>query len=255
VLMNLVVNARDAMPTGGELIIETSNVELDEAYVSRHPDTRVGRHVMLTVTDTGAGMSSEVMERIFEPFYTTKDKGLGTGLGLSTVYGIVRQSEGNIGVTSEVGRGTTFRVVLPRVDAKDIPRRPAAGSSEVRGNETVLIVEDEQSVRKLTSRILRSAGYNVVTAANGGEALLECERSEAEIDLVLTDVVMPRMSGKELVDRLAKVLPAVRVLYMSGYTNNAIAQHGVLDEGVHFIAKPFHGTDLLSKVRAVLDDD
>ncbi|MBW2700843.1 MAG: response regulator [Deltaproteobacteria bacterium] len=252
VLMNLAINAKDAMPQGGSLTIETAEVELDENYASQHPDALAGRFAMLAVTDTGKGMTAEVLERVFEPFYTTKDLGQGTGLGLATVYGIVKQSGGNIFVYSEPGKGTTFKVYLPLVEAEKPEQAAEVDTTNLRGKETILIVEDDKAVRDLTHRILASAGYKTLIAANGGEALLECEQHEGKIHLVLTDVVMPKMSGKELSDRLAKLFPKLKVLFMSGYTDNAIAHHGILDEGSHFISKPFTSPDLLKKIRAVL---
>ncbi len=209
---------------------------------------------MLAVSDTGLGMTDEVKNRIFDPFFTTKKIGQGTGLGLSTAYGIVKQSGGFIAVFSEPGEGTTFEVYLPRAEAKDQALQDEPQFTDLRGHETILIVEDEKAVRKLTSRILSSAGYTVLSAANGGEALLECDRHAGKIHLVLTDVVMPRMSGKELSARLTKVYPDLKVLFMSGYTDNAIVQHGILDEGTHFLAKPFTSPELLKKIRVVLTD-
>ncbi len=195
----------------------------------------------------------QVMEPIvFEPFYTTKDRGQGTGLGLATVYGIVKQSGGSIFVYSEPGEGTTVKVYLPLVEAEKTEQPAAVDTTDLRGKETILIVEDDKAVRNLTHRILASAGYKTLIAANGSEALLECEQHEGKIHLVLTDVVMPKMSGKELSDQLAKIFPKLKVLFMSGYTDNAIVHHGILDEGTHFIAKPFTSPDLLKKIRAVL---
>ncbi len=255
VLMNLAVNARDAMPAGGQLTIETANVQVDDAYASRHPELSCGPYVMLAVTDSGTGISAAARKRIFEPFFTTKDDE-GTGLGLSTVYGIVKQSGGSIVVTSEPGQGASFKVFLPRVEPGSTERTPAAKPRQHRGTETLLLVEDEPLVRDLAKRILTSADYTVLAAANGGEALLECEQRGLDVDLVLTDVVMPRMNGNELVKRLSPLCrPDLKVLYMSGYTGDAIAQRGVLDEGGGFISKPFKAQALLARVRTALDAD
>ena len=253
--MNLTVNARDAMSKGGKRMIETANVELDEEYARAHPGVAAGTYVTSAVTDTGKGIAPKVKERIFEPFFTTKELGRGMGLGLSTAYGIIKQSGGHIVVESELGHGTTFKVYLPRTQAektKTQSRRPAAGVSDC---ETVLIVEDAKAVRTLTSRILTTAGYKVIATANGGEALLECERRGGEIDLVLTDVVMPHMSGKDLADRLATLCPDLKVLYMSGYTGSVMMEHGILTEGTRFISKPFDAAQLLEKLRLVLEED
>ena len=254
VIMNLAVNARDAMPRGGKLTIETDNVDLLENYADEHAAVEPGRYVRMSVTDTGMGMDPEIRSRIFEPFFTTKEKGKGTGLGLSMVYGIVKQSCGNIWVYSEPDQGTTFKIYLPRVD-EPVSVRAAPRSKEMAtGHETILLVEDEPSVRKAIDRILSMAGYRVLTAANGGEALLVCETHQGVIDLMLTDVIMPKMSGGELAERLKKLYPNLKVLFASGYTDNAIADRGILTPGTRFLAKPFTVAELTSKVREVLED-
>jgi PAS domain S-box-containing protein len=254
VIMNLVVNARDAMPGGGKLTIETSNVEIGKKYSVRDAAVKPGQYVMLVVTDTGVGMDDDTKQRLFEPFFTTKEVGKGTGLGLSTVYGIVRESGGSIWVFSELGIGTTFKIYFPRllertsqaVRAK-ISDRPEAGT------EAILLVEDDRSVRRLAVRVLRGAGYEVVEAGDGNEALRSFEQRAGDFQLLLTDVVMPNMSGRQLAERLSRMQPGIKILYMSGYTDNAIERHGVLDPDTAFIGKPFTGKDLSKKVREVLD--
>jgi CheY-like chemotaxis protein len=206
-------------------------------------------------TDTGDGMDEQTQARLFEPFFTTKEKGKGTGLGLSTVYGIVRQSGGHVSVYSEPGLGSTFKIFLPRVDAASPAAARQRAVTDTTGGETVLVVEDEDGVRRLTARILEASGFHVLTAANGGEALLLCEQRSADIHLLLTDVVMPKMSGRELAERLALTSPKMKILYMSGYTDDAIVHHGVLAAGTKLIGKPFSATDLARKVREVLDED
>jgi PAS domain S-box-containing protein len=256
VIMNLAVNAKDAMPSGGKLTIETANVELDESYARSHVDVKPGPYVMFSVSDTGVGMTPEVREQIFEPFFTTKEKGKGTGLGLSTTYGIVKQSEGNIWVYSEQGKGTTFKIYLPRVNEplEDI-RKEVLKEELPRGNETILIVEDEEEVRKLTAKILEMQGYRILETSNGDDALLACERRKGPIHLMLADIVMPGMSGSELAKLLEPLYPEIKILYMSGYTDNAIVRHGVLEKGVNYIQKPFTMEALARKVRVVLDKD
>jgi PAS domain S-box-containing protein len=254
VVLNLVINARDAMPTGGELTLETADVTLDEAYAKQHPAVHAGEYVLLAITDTGHGMDAETMAHIFEPFYTTKEKGKGTGLGLSTVYGIVRQSGGWIWVYSEVGRGTTFKVYLPIEVAAGPATRPEPATPIPRGTETVLVVEDEVIVRGMISAALSGRGYRVLVAADGASARRVCEEHGGEIHLLLADVVLPRGSGRDLARELVASRPGMRVIFMSGYTESSIIHHGVLEEGLEFLAKPFSPDGLARTIRAVLDD-
>jgi PAS domain S-box-containing protein len=254
VIMNLAVNARDAMPQGGHLIIETTNVYLDEEYARRHVSVQTGHYVLLAVSDTGCGMDAVTQLRVFEPFFTTKAPGEGTGLGLSTCYGIVQQSGGSIWVYSELGHGTTFKIYLPRFEEPTMRgETPTLPSAVPHGSETVLVVEDEVLVQRLTCELLRLQGYTVLVATSANEALQICEGYNAPIHLVLTDVVMPRMSGPELIQRLTLLRPGIRVLYMSGYTDNAVMHHGLPHTGAPFLQKPFTPHTLAHKVREVLD--
>ena len=255
VIVNLAVNARDAMPAGGRLTIETRNVDLDAAYAAEHRSVVPGPYVVLAVSDTGTGMSSDVQSHMFEPFFTTKEVGKGTGLGLATVYGIVKQSGGSIWVYSELGHGTTIKVYLPRVDE---PAEPLAVSvpmdaASLRGTETILLVEDEPAVRGVARQVLARQGYVVLEAPDGQTALAMIDGGAPSVDLVLTDVVMPGMSGRALADQLATRCPGVRVLYMSGYTDDAIVRHGMLERGLAYLQKPFRPDALVRKVREVLN--
>jgi len=246
-----VVNARDAMPKGGRLTVETANVELAGPGDNGFPEPPAGAYVMLAVADTGIGMDERTRARIFEPFFTTKAAGKGTGLGLSTVYGIVTQHNGHVAVESEPGRGSTFRIYLPRV-LEEAEAADRAEAAPARGSGTVLLVEDEQGVRELAREILEVNGYTVLEAVSPGDAVLIAERHAGPIHLVLTDVVMPRMSGPELVERLAPLRPDARVLYMSGYTDEAIANHGVLRPGTQMVEKPFTPATLVRKIQEAL---
>jgi nitrogen-specific signal transduction histidine kinase/CheY-like chemotaxis protein len=255
VIMNLVVNARDAMPHGGKLVIETHKVEYNEPQIRLHGETTMpaGSYAMAAVTDTGFGMDEETLRRIFEPFFTTKEVGKGTGLGLSTVYGIVKQSGGFIWAYSEKGVGTTFKIYLPRIEgeAESVPDRPAAPPS--RGSETVLVVEDDAPIRNLLREFLEAYGYRVLVAGGSAEALQIAGARQGPIHLLITDVIMPGESGVQLAERLVRIRPEVSVLYISGYSNDAISVHGVLKEGTRFLSKPFSRDMLANKVREVLD--
>jgi two-component system cell cycle sensor histidine kinase/response regulator CckA len=253
VIMNLAVNARDAMPFGGKLTIETRNANLDETYAHNHPSVKASPHIMLAVSDTGAGMSPETQEHIFEPFFTTKEKGKGTGLGLATVYGIVKQSGGSIWVYSELGQGTVFKVYFPTVtESGDTGEPTTAEADSERGTETVLVVEDEEGVRSLVRLGLASAGYNVLETADPESALSTCANHDGPIHLLLTDVVMPQMSGPAVAEKVLALRPDIKVLYMSGYTDDAIVHHGVLSQEMPFIQKPFSPVALRKKIREVL---
>ena len=257
VLMNMVVNARDAMPGGGKLTIETANMELDNIYFQdRGVESALsGSYVMLAVTDNGTGMDEKTRSRVFDPFFTTKEKVGGTGMGLSTVYGIVKQNNGYVWVYSEPGKGTTFKVYFPKV-AEDVTagKERAKVSDEISGSETVLIVEDNDALRKLAKNVLRKYGYEILEAENGEKALNVSETHEGPIHLLLTDVVMPKMGGREAADRLQPLYPQMKVIYMSGYTDNTIVRHGVLAPGLNFLEKPFTPEALARKVREVLDN-
>jgi len=254
VIVNLAVNARDAMPHGGTLTIETANVLLDQEYVSRHPGAVPGMHVMLAITDTGIGMSDDVKKHLFEPFFTTKDVGKGSGLGLATVYGIIKQHKGTIWVYSEKGKGATFKIYLPRIEeAAEETLKDGQLSHLPRGKETVLVVEDEMPVRSAAVRILHRLGYTVLEAGNGEEALRLVQNNTSEIHLLLADVVMPRMNGKELADQLKAVRPGLKILFMSGYTDNTIMDNGVFTESAAYLQKPFSEVTLAHKIRELLD--
>jgi two-component system, cell cycle sensor histidine kinase and response regulator CckA len=254
VIMNLALNARDAMPRGGKLTLETENVNLDDSYARDHTPLQPGRYVMLAVSDTGTGMSPETQAHIFEPFFTTKDVGKGTGLGLSTVYGIVKQSGGYIWVYSEPDRGTTFKIYLPRVEQPaETLRAEKRPTVDHRGTETILLVEDDVLLRELTSSVLKDCGYKVLPAANSEEGLALCRANLHDLHLLVTDVIMPGMNGRQLSDQVKQISPRTKVLYVSGYTNNAIVHYGVLDTGLSFLPKPFSLSALIAKVREVLD--
>ena len=258
IIMNMVVNARDAMPQGGKLTIETANADLNKNYFREHDikEEKPGHYVMLTVSDTGSGMDKETREHIFEPFFTTKEVGKGTGLGLSTVYGIVKQNNGFVWVYSEPGRGSTFKVYLPKVKGDAEPKeKEQSPVDDPIGSETVLIVEDDYGLRKFAQEVLRNYGYRVIVAENGEDALRVSEEYEGPIHLLLTDVVMPRMGGKELTERLQPLYSRMKVIYMSGYTDNAIVHHGVLAPGVNFLEKPFTLEGLGRKVRKALGSE
>jgi len=244
------------MPTGGRLTIETANVDLNESYAAAHATVLPGAYAMLAVSDTGEGMTPETQAQIFDPFFTTKELGRGTGLGLSTVYGIVKQSGGYIWVYSEVGHGTTFKIYLPQTTETDEPATVAESfaASTVRGSETILLVEDDGQVRELTRSVLAACGYAVLIPTDARAALAMAEEHAVNIRLLLTDVIMPGINGRELARHLVERNPAIKVLYMSGYTENTVGQHGVLEPGTYFLQKPFTPSALGNKVREILDD-
>ncbi|MBW2741090.1 MAG: response regulator [Deltaproteobacteria bacterium] len=258
VIMNLAVNARDAMPKGGKLTIETDNADLDKNYFREHDikGEKPGHYVMLAVSDTGSGMDKKTREHIFDPFFTTKGVGKGTGLGLSTVYGIIKQNNGFVWVYSEPGQGSTFKVYLPKVKGDAEPEEKKQSPVEdLGGSETVLIVEDDDSLRNFAQEVLQSYGYRILVAENGEDALRVSKEYESPIHLLLTDVVMPKMGGKKLAERLQPLYPQMKVIYMSGYTDNAIVHHGVLEPGLNFLEKPFTPEGLARKVRKALGSE
>jgi PAS domain S-box-containing protein len=251
-IVNLAVNARDAMPLGGSLTIETADVVLDETYARTHLGVKPGEFTMIAVSDTGHGMDAETRRHIFEPFFTTKEKGKGTGLGLATVYGMIKQTGGDIWVYSEPGHGSTFKLYFPRVSEPLSEGAGDAAPARHSGGETILVVEDEKAVRELTVRILQQLGYTILTASSGAEALELCRTHGGHIDLLLTDVVMPNMSGRQLADQMRASRPKTKILFLSGYTENTVVHHGVLDAGVDFLPKPFSRENLSKKLREVL---
>jgi len=254
VLMNLAVNARDAMPSVGKLTLETSNRTFDEVYVRDHPGAKAGQYVRIAVSDTGVGMDQETLSHIYEPFFTTKESGKGTGLGLSTVYGIVKQSEGYINCYSELDKGTTFTIYLPlTLEEADKPQVAVSGTTAPKGTETILLVDDDSAVRGVARIALEEAGYVVNEASGGEEALADVVARSLRVELLVTDVVMPRMSGKELSLKLKEICPDVRVLYASGYTANVVSHHEILEAGLDFLQKPFSSLEFLTKVREILD--
>jgi CheY-like chemotaxis protein len=253
VILNLVVNARDAMPRGGRLLVETRNVELDVEYAQSHMGVTAGSYVLLTVSDTGVGMDQATAAQVFEPFFTTKEVGKGTGLGLATVHGIVNQSGGHIWVYSEPSHGATFKIYIPRVpEAADVVTVVREEGSTAQGTEAILLVEDDDSVRRIADRILRGAGYSVQAAASGSEALALLQSLDGPVHLVLSDVVMPGMTTFEFTHRLQELVPGITVLFMSGYTDEVIVRHGLIQPGVHFLEKPFTVATLLRRVRDAL---
>jgi CheY-like chemotaxis protein len=256
VLISIAMNASDAMPNGGKLTLETGNVTLDENYVQAIPGLKAGGYVMLSISDSGMGMSNEVKARAFEPFFSTKAAGKGSGLGLATCYGIIKQSEGHISIYSELSRGTTLKIYLPQAGPKTKTAYPRLGMSPMpRGTETILLAEDDPSLREMSADVLRRLGYTVLTAVDGLEALnLKQKRDIGHVDLLFTDVVMPHMSGKELADRIRQIYPGTKILFTSAYSENAIVQQGVLEEGVKLLQKPFTPAAMAGRIREILDE-
>jgi CheY-like chemotaxis protein len=252
--MNLVVNARDAMPQGGKITIETANATLDQTYCRSHAEVKPGRYVMLAVSDTGCGMDEETRAHVFEPFFTTKESGRGTGLGLSMVYGFIKQSGGHVSVYSEPGLGTTFKIYLPEVEAFPLPGESYPAIEKMpHGDETILLAEDEGGVRSLTRHVLQTCGYTVLAAAHGHEAIRLAEKHQGPVHLLVSDVVMPGMGGRLLAEQVMALKPGIKVLYLSGYTDDAVVRHGVLQAEMAFLQKPFTPSTLARKVRNVLD--
>ncbi|MCX5768798.1 MAG: ATP-binding protein, partial [Candidatus Hydrogenedentes bacterium] len=253
VLLNLAVNARDAMPNGGHLVVETADVVLDDAYAATHPDVEPGPYVLLAVSDTGCGMNAETLRMVFEPFFTTKDPGKGTGLGLATVYGIVKQHRGSVSAYSEIGLGTTFKIYLPRATHIEQDQGPApAPAVPIRGTQTILVVEDDRAVRKVAQRMLADLGYDVIIAESGSDAIRLAGERET-VHLLLTDVIMPGLSGREVFDRVAALHQGIKAVFMSGYSADIIVHQGVLDEGIHLLQKPFTRQSLAKKISEVLE--
>lgn len=254
-IINLAINAKDVMPAGGKLFIETQNIEIDEDYSKSHYEVVPGKYVLITVSDNGIGMDEDTRTRIFEPFFTTKEKGKGTGLGLAMVYGFVKQSGGHIWVYSEVQKGTTFKIYLPAYkEEASVEGTKREEPEKLKGTETVLFAEDEPSIRNLITKISTSSGYNVLEAEDGIDALEKAEKFGDKIDLLLTDLVMPRLGGKELYEKLKIQRPDTKVLFISGYTDNVILHYFIVQEGVNFLQKPFIPQALLKKIRQVLDN-
>ncbi|MES2604980.1 MAG: ATP-binding protein [Pseudomonadota bacterium] len=253
ILLNLAVNSRDAMPTGGSVVIETTNTTLDESYCKGFSDVLPGDYVLMTVSDNGSGIADDIKQRIFEPFFTTKPVGKGTGLGLATVHGIVKQSRGHVAVYSELGLGTTFKVYLPIVNTETQPLHSANSKHLPEGNETVLLVEDEEAVRALARQVLEGCGYTVLEAANGREACDLARAWHGPIDVLVSDVVMPELGGRELAEQLSLMRPGCKILFLSGYSDDAVIRHGVLQSNYAFLQKPFTPSALAQKLRAVLD--